>query len=33
LWEKLKNCEAKSGVKMEDLIARAIVKVVEEFER
>jgi len=32
LWEKLKDCEAKKGVKMGDLIARAIVKVIEEFE-
>jgi len=33
LLERLEKVAAKSGVRKEDLIARALVKVIEEFEK
>jgi len=31
LYRMLEDCERKSGIKKEDLLMRALVKVVEEF--
>jgi sulfur transfer complex TusBCD TusB component (DsrH family) len=33
LLERLEKAAAKSGLRKEDLIARALVKVIEEFEK
>jgi len=32
VWQKLDNIEKKQGIKKEDLLMRALVKVIEEFE-
>jgi len=32
IWVRLQNCERKSGIPKEDLLMRALVKVIEEFE-
>jgi len=32
LYRLLEDCERKSGVKKEDLLMRALVKVIEEFK-
>lgn len=32
IWEKLSKIERKAGLTKEDLIMRAIVKIIEEFE-
>lgn len=31
IWELLDKCEHKTGIKKEDLLMRALVKVLEEF--
>lgn len=31
LWDMLEKCEQKSGVRKEDLLMRALIKVIEEF--
>jgi len=31
IWELLEKCEQKAGLRKEDLVMRAIVKVLEEF--
>jgi len=31
VWELLQKCEEKTGIKKEDLVMRAVVKVIEEF--
>jgi hypothetical protein len=31
IWELLEKCEQKAGVKKEDILMRAVVKVIEEF--
>jgi len=32
IWERLERVEAKTGIKKEDILMRALVKVIEEFE-
>jgi len=32
IWERLERVEAKTGIKKEDILMRAVVKVIEEFE-
>jgi len=32
IWERLNRVEAKTGIKKEDLVMRAMIKVLEEFE-
>ena len=32
VWEKLEMIERKTGIRKEDIIMRAIVKTIEEFE-
>jgi len=32
VWEKLEKIEKKQGLRKEDLLMRAIIKVIEEFE-
>jgi len=32
IWEKLDKVEKKQGIKKEDLLMRALIKVIEEFE-
>jgi hypothetical protein len=31
LWERLERCEQRAGVRKEDLLMRALIKVLEEF--
>jgi hypothetical protein len=31
IWELLEKCEQKTGIKKEDILMRAVVKVIEEF--
>jgi len=33
IWERLIRVEEKTGISKEDLLMRALVKVIEEFER
>ena len=33
IWRKLEECQARTGVRIEDLIMRAILKVIEEFSK
>lgn len=33
IWERLRKIENKTGIKKEDLIMRALIRVIEEFER
>jgi len=33
VWELLQKCEEKTGIKKEDLVMMAVVKVIEEFLR
>jgi len=33
VYERLKKIEKEQGVKMQDILIRAIVKVIEEFEK
>jgi len=32
IWERLERVEAKTGIKKEDVLMRAVIKVIEEFE-
>jgi len=32
IWDRLSRVEAKTGIKKEDILMRAVVKVLEEFE-
>jgi len=32
IWQRLDKCEKKTGIKKEDLLMRALIKVIEEFE-
>jgi len=32
IWDRLSEVEAKTGISKEDLLMRALVKVIEEFE-
>jgi len=32
IWERLEKAERKTGVKKEDILMRAVIKVIEEFE-
>jgi len=32
IWERLNRVEEKTGVRKEDVIMRAVIKVIEEFE-
>jgi hypothetical protein len=31
IWEQLENIERKKGIRKEDILMRAVVKVIEEF--
>jgi len=32
IWDRLNKCEKRAGIKKEDLLMRAVIKVIEEFE-
>ena len=32
IWERLEKIEKKAGVRKEDILMRAVIKVIEEFE-
>jgi len=31
IWKKLEECQARAGMRIEDLLMRAVLKVIEEF--
>jgi len=32
IWKRLDDCEKRTGIRKEDLVMRALIKVIEEFE-
>jgi len=32
IWDRLENVERKTGITKEDILMRAVIKVIEEFE-